>query len=409
MVARVQGRGDMDFDPRDAGFVADPYPSYARLREKDPVHFVESMGVWWVTRYDDVREILQDHRRFGKELPEGSAAVFDGAAVPAQYEELLSAAPSMLFRDPPDHTRLRSLVTMAFTPKVAETLRPHIEAIAGTLLDAVVPTGRMDLVRDLAFPLPAIVIAELLGVPSEDRDRFRGWSSRIILGMDGTQNGAVQRSGFHATLELLQYFDQLIRERRGQPRGDLLTDLIAAEERGDRLRPEELLSTCVLLLVAGHETTTSLIGTGAYALLRHPKAPDWLRAHPESLPLAVEELLRYESPVQRTVRVASEEVALRGKTISKGELVATLLGSANRDPAVFTDPERLDLRRRENPHLAFGHGIHYCVGASLARTEAQVAFRVLLERFPNLRLDSSAPEWSPNTFIRCLRSLPVRL
>ncbi len=392
-----------EFDPRAPAFAADPYPFYARLRREDPVHFVPAVGTWWATRYADVVTILKDGR-FGKEPPAGAPA----PSLPPAYAGLSEIPRSMLNRDPPDHTRLRSLVNKAFTPRVIEQLRPHIDQIAEELLDKVVGRGNMDLVAEFAFPLPAIVIAELLGVPQADRERFKVWSDGIILSMDGTQPKEVREQGLGANLELFAYLSNLIAGRREQPRDDLIGALIAAEEHGDRLKTGEIVSMCLLLLVAGHETTTSLIGSGALTLLLHPDELALLRRRPGVMPSAIEEFLRYEPPVHRVPRIAHEEVELGGKPIPKGATVLAVVAAANRDPEVFNDPETLDITRQDNPHLAFGRGIHYCLGASLAVVEAEIAFAALLRRFSSLALDDPGPRWGPGTLIRGLRSLPVR-
>jgi hypothetical protein len=316
----------------------------------------------------------------------------------------------MLFRDPPDHTRLRSLVNRAFTPRVVEDLRPHIRDVARYLIDRVVTDGAMDVVEDLAVPLPAIVIAELLGVPPDDREQFKAWSAQIVLALDGTLPPAVRMQAAGARGELASYFDRLIGQRRRRPRRDLLSDLVAVEDKGERLSHPELLSMCNLLLVAGHETTTNLLASGALTLLRHPDQLALLRQRPNLLAGAVEELLRFESPVQRIGRVAKAPVTVGDVEIKAGQMAAAVVAAANRDPAVFPDPDRLDVTRRPGPHLAFGHGPHFCLGAPLARLDGQVVFEALLDRLPALRLADPdwTPEWSANTVIRGLKALPVR-
>jgi pimeloyl-[acyl-carrier protein] synthase len=396
-----------EFDPRWPAFAADPYAFYARLRKEDPVHFVPVVGMWWATRYAEVLQILKGGP-FGKTLPPGLPAPAQ-PELPPQYARLREIPPNMLNHDPPDHTRLRGLVNKAFTPRVLERLRPHIAAITDQLLDEAEARGRTDLVADLAFPLPAIVIAELLGVPSADRDRFKQWSNAVIRGIDASLPPEARADSMPANLALVEYFEALVRERRGDHREDLISDLIAAEEQGDRLSAGELISMCTLLLIAGHETTTNLIGNGMLTLLRRPEKARQLRENPNLLPAAVEELLRYESPVQRMGYFAQADVELGGRLIKKGMRVLAVLGAANRDPAVFTDPEELILDREPNRHLAFGQGPHYCLGAPLARLEAQIAFGIVLHRFPNIELDDPGPVWHPNTLIRGLKSLPVRV
>jgi pimeloyl-[acyl-carrier protein] synthase len=316
----------------------------------------------------------------------------------------------MLFRDPPDHTRLRTLVSKAFTPRVIEGLRPHIQQIVDGLLDRVRDRRAMDLIADLAFPLPVIVISEMLGVPAADRDRFRQWSLDVARSLDAIAlpvGPEVIERGNAARRALADYFRGLIAERRRRPQADLLSGLIAAEEQGDTLSQAELLATCVLLLVAGHETTVNLIGNGMLALLRHPAELRKLGAEPALLPSAVEELLRWDSPVQRTGRITATDVELGGTLIPKGALVSAVLGAANRDPAHFPEPDRLDLARPDNRHLAFGWGIHFCLGAPLARVEGQIAIGALARRLPGLALATDRPEWRESSALRGLRALPV--
>ena len=395
--------GAVEFDPLLPEFVADPYPFYARLRTEDPVH-QSPMGLWVLTRYDDVARVLRDPS-FGRK---GFDLLLEArfGTEPGQP----GLATSMLFRDPPDHTRLRTLVSKAFTPRVIEGLRPHIQQIVDGLLDRVRDARAMDLIADLALPLPVIVISEMLGVPAADRDRFRQWSLDIARSLDAIAlpvGPEVIERGNAARRALVDYFRGLIAERRRRPRADLLTGLIAAEEQGDTLSPPELLATLVLLLVAGHETTVNLIGNGTLALLRHPEQLKKLRAEPSRIGNAVEELLRYDSPVQRTARITTTEVELAGQPLAKGTMVITALGAANRDPAQFAEPDRLDVTRRDVRHISFGHGIHFCLGAPLARVEGQVAIGALLRRMPDLALAEPTPEWRESSVLRGLKRLRV--
>jgi cytochrome P450 len=391
------------FNPFAPEFHEDPYPAYRLLRERDPVHQMP-MGAWVLTRYDDVAAALRDSR-LGRAGSEVMLAAVYGAG-----NEDIPMPPSMLFRDPPDHTRLRSLVSRAFTPRVVEGLRARIGEIVDHLLDRAQERGRMDVIADLAYPLPVTVISEMLGVDPGDHEAIKQWSADIARGLDAlvmpSDPDLVQRAS-RGRRELGEYFRRLIPERRRQPRQDLLTLLIAAEEQGDRLTEGELLSTCVLLYVAGHETTVNLIGNGLYALLRHPAELGRLRVQPDLLPAAVEELLRYDAPVQRTVRLAHEDVELGGRHIDKGSLIVPVMGAANRDPAHFPDPDRLDIGRRENRHVAFGYGIHFCLGAPLARLEGQIVLAHLLRRFPQLALLTERPPWRRSFTLRGLQALPV--
>src|SRR2546430_16784831 len=381
--------GAVEFNPFLPEFVEDPYPFYARLRAEDPVH-QSPLGLWVLTRYDDVARVLRDPR-FGRK---GFDRLVD--ALFGTEPGRPGLATSMLFRDPPDHTRLRTLVSKAFTPRVIEGLRPHIQQIVAGLLARVQDEGAMDLTAALAFPLPVIVISEMLGVPAADGDRFRQWSLDVARSLDAIAlpvGPEVIERGNAARHALADYFRGLIAERRRRPQPDLLTGLIAAEEQGDTLSQAELLATCVLLLVAGHETTVNLIGNGMLALLRHPAELRTLSREPALLPSAVEELLRWDSPVQRTGRITATDVELGGTLIPKGALVSAVLGAANRDPAHFPEPDRLDLARPDNRHLAFGWGIHFCLGAPLARVEAQIAIGALARRLPAPALATDRAAW----------------
>jgi len=393
--------GDVHFNPMDPEFIADPYPTYHRLRAEDPVHH-SPLGFWVLTRYEDVVAALRDPRLIKEPIAAFVAARF-GAAIPAM-------GLSMLDRDPPDHTRLRGLVNKAFTPRVVEGLRPHIQKIVDGLLARVEGAGTMDLIEEFAYPLPVTVICQMLGVPVEDRERFKQWGLDIARGLDAIllpPDSDVARRSVAARHALADYFRGLIAERRAAPRGDMLSDLIAAEEAGDKLREDELLATCILLLVAGHETTVNLIGNGTLALLRHPDQLRRLRENPGLIGSAVEELLRYDGPVQRTARIPSADVTFDGLTIAKGEMVMPFIGAADRDPAQFPDPDRLDLTRTDNRHIAFGWGIHFCLGAPLARVEGQIAISALVQRLPKLALATDRPEYRQSLTLRGLTTLPV--
>ena len=388
------------FDPRDPAFAADPYPLYARLRAAGAVHFIEATGDWWAVRHREAGQVLSDARFVkGRGQP---------PEVPPAFAHLPPLQPSMLMRDPPDHTRLRTLVNRAFTPGVVGNLAPHIQTIADELIDGLARRERADLVADFAFPLPATVIAEMLGVPLEDRERFKAWSQQIIRLLDGTQAEDVRRAGWLAQLELLDYFHHLVARRRNDPRDDLIGALLAAGEQGDRLGAGEVLTMCSLLLIAGHETTTNVIGTGTLVLLQHPDQLAIARGHPEQMPAVVEELLRFVSPVQLDGRVAAEDLELGGQHIRAGQWVLAVIGSANRDEGVWRDAGTLDVTRSPNPHLAFGRGIHFCLGAPLARLEARIALQTLLRRLPRLTVDTRSPAtWNRNLVIRGLSTLPV--
>lgn len=380
----------------------------------DPFRVPGPGGVdaWVISRYDDVRSVLADPR-FAKDMNKFAGAAPGGR--PA-FEDEDGFGPNMLNADPPDHTRLRRLVSKAFTPRRVESMRPRLEQITAELLDAMAGHERVDLIDAFAFPLPVTVICELLGVPLEDRDHFRVWTAAMISPSHGPVG---QRE---ATRAMRHYMRDLVVKRRGdvdvaldgdeQP--DLLSALIAAndESQGGRLSTAEMESMLMLLLIAGHETTVNLIGNGTLALLRHPDQLELLRSRPELMPGAVEELLRYEGPVELgTFRFASEDVELRGVTIPARSVVSVVLRSADLDSDRFVAAERLDITRADNHHLAFGHGIHFCLGAPLARMEGRVAIGALLDRFPNLRLGCRLEdlEWRPSPILRGLKDLPVLL
>jgi cytochrome P450 len=398
-------RTGVAYNPLDRRYQTDPYPLFRELRERDPFHRSRLIGGWVLTRHEDVSAVLKDSRFMADDtkLPfqtkQRQQLIKDGVMGP---DEALS--PGMLRSDPPDHTRLRSLVSKAFTPRTIESLRPRIEAIVQDLLDRA-PADSMDVIRELAYPLPVIVIAEMLGIPAEDREQFKRWSDDAVasFGVTRVSDFLVSRKAFS---ELQAYFARVSEERRREPREDLLSALLAAEQEGDKLTLDEVYTTCILLLVAGNETTTNLIGNGLLALLRQPEQLALLRDDPALIESAVEELLRYDSPVQATSRFVLEDVALGANTVAAGQQVIALIGAANRDPEAFTEPERLDITRTDNRHLAFGHGIHYCLGAPLARLETQVALPALLDRFPELRL-AGEPQWGKNLILRGLTSLPI--
>ena len=313
----------------------------------------------------------------------------------------------MLMKDPPDHTRLRTIVTKAFTPRVAESMRPRIQAIVDGLLDKVQAAGKMDVIADFAYPLPTVVICEMLGVPMEEQEQFKVWTRDLARSLDPIITPEIIEAANQATVAFYEYFRGLIAKRRQNLQNDLLSGLIAAEEQGDRLNEEELVATAILLLGAGHETTMNLIGNGMFALLRHSDELLRLQADSSLVLSAVEEFLRYDGSVQMTARTALVDVEIGRKVIPKGTQAIILLGAANRDPEVFPDPDRLDINRAENKHIVFSYGIHHCLGAPLARVEAQVAFNTLLQRMPKLRLTTENLEWRDTVTLRGLKALPI--
>jgi cytochrome P450 len=399
----------LEFDPFAPEIRSDPYPLYRRMREEAPIYWRPD-GSPMFTRYDDCITILRDHERFSNDGSNSKYAdnIADDAPMRGTMFESLNARP-MLFSDPPDHTRIRGLVNKAFTPKRVDQLRGRMETIVDELLDEVEGAGSMDIIERVAYPLPVIMIAELLGVPASDRELLKSWSEPLGRTIDPMDN--IDAEFFNeiagAGIAFIAYFAQLINERRQSPRDDLLSALIAAEESGDKLTQEEVIVNLILLLIAGHETTTNLIGNGMLALLRHPDEMAELRADPTMIKTAVEELLRYDSPVQLDARTALEDVEIGGVVIPKKEQPVLLLAAANRDPAQFPDPDRLDLRRAPNAHIAFSSGIHFCVGASLARAEGQVAINAMLRRMPKLALADANPPYKENVTLRGLATLPV--
>ena len=389
-------------------FKADPYPFYARLRAEAPVwrtKLPDKRTAWLVTRYEDVAGVLKDER-FAKD-PLNAQDPEQRAERPWVPGFLKPLEQNMLDLDDPDHRRLRSLVSKAFTPRLIERLRGRIEAICRELLDVMEREGRTELVRDYALPLPATVIAELLGIPAKDQRRFHRWSNRIV----SISSGRDVWRALPAALAFVRYLRKMSERRRLLPEDDLMSALVQAEEAGDRLSQDELLAMSFLLLVAGHETTVNLIASSTLALLEHPDQLEKLEGDSQLIKPAVEELLRYTSPVEiATERYARRDLRICGTTVPRGELVLAVLGSANRDEQHFEDPDTLDLAREPNRHLAFGRGgVHHCLGAPLARIEGQIAISALLKRFPSLHLDvdPASLHWRRGIFLRGLQRLPL--
>jgi pimeloyl-[acyl-carrier protein] synthase len=381
-------------------FIADPYPTYKKLRDSGApywqTHSGPGGGMWLVTRYQDVAMLLKETH------------TTKSALHLKRPSEITPFDHTMLAKDPPEHTRLRSLASLAFTPARCRDLEPRIRQLVDELIDKIAAKDEMDFVSAFAMPLPAIVIAELLGVPPDDRDAFHQWSELIIRGTDELRTEADAKKGEKAGMALIIYFAKLIARRRQQPQDDLISALVLARDAQDRLTENELLALCMGLLVAGHTTTANLLANGLWTLLRHPEQLNLLKKNPDLLPTAIEEMLRYESPVQRaTFRLSKEPMEIGGTQIPEGQQVSLILGAANRDPEVFSDPDTFDVTRQPNRHLAFGHGIHFCFGAPLGRAEARIGFSRLLERLPNLQLATDTPQWGATTFFRGLDRLPV--
>ena len=418
--------------------LSNPYRFYEQLRNHDPVHWDEELGFWVLTRYTDIDSLYTDERfsraeglmRGFQRLPETEQKIVE----PVYH----SFSKTVFYADPPYHTHLRGLMNHAFTPRRVERLRPYIQRIVNELLDAAQAKPEMDVIRDLAYPLPVMVIAELLGLPAGDRARFKKWSDDLFA-MLGTVRQKPLNLLEHAAQslkEMTDYVRDLSQKRREHPQDDLLTALLSVTEDGgscpyhdepssvhgagqhfrekdayvsSTLTEEELVSNINILLSTGHETTTHLIGNGLLALLQHPEELQRLRMQPAYLASAIEEMLRYDSPVQITYRSALKDANLKGKLIRKGDLVNTILGSANRDPARFSNPDRFDISRNEGRHLGFGIGIHFCIGAPLVRLEAEIVFETILRRFPKIGLATERLEWQEHPIFRGLKSLPVRL
>jgi cytochrome P450 len=392
----------LDFDPFDPAHRADPYPYYRRLREEAPVYF-SPRGHWVLSRHRDCVDVLRD-ARFGHGT--GQLLRKNSFRRPVEGRSL-----PFIRLDPPEHTRLRSLVSKVFTPRIVERLAPRIQQITTELLDAVIEEGEVDLMAAFAYPLPVAVISELLGVPSKDRDAIKELSHLVARSIDPDfqTSPEEQRRKGEAFARFDGYFRALLAERRRRPTNDLLSKLAAVQDQGTMLSEDELLATCILLYVAGHETTMDLLGNGTLALLRHPGELRRFREDPDLGPSAIEELLRYDPPTQLTARTALADVELDGHRIHQGEQVILIRGAANRDPEVFPDPDRLDLGRRNNRHLSFDGGIHFCLGAALARLEGRIALGTLVHRAPRMELAMDTLRYRENLIIRGLAELRVRL
>jgi cytochrome P450 len=396
----------MDFAPTDLGFIADPYPAYAGLRAEEPVRYDEATDHWLISRYEDVNALLRD-RRFGRTYRHVASHAEMGHPDPppwhAPFWDLINAG--ILDMEPPDHTRVRRLVSKAFTPRFVESLRPQVQAIMDDLVGALADAGEFDLLQ-VAEPLPVTVIAEMLGVPEADRHQLRPWSADICKMYELNPSAEMQRDAVRASNEFSAYLRELARERKHRPGDDLISQLALVVDEGERLTEDELVGTCVLLLNAGHEATVNSTLLGWWSLFRNPDRLKELRADLTLLPSAVEELLRFDTPLQMFERWVLEPFELHGVEIPRGGELGLLFGSANRDPSVFERPDELVLSREPNPHLTFGAGIHFCLGAPLGRQELLVSFATLMDRFPNLELVEE-PRWKPNYIIRGLEGLRV--
>src|SRR6478736_9257316 len=400
---------DVGFAPSDPAFIADPYPVYARLRDEHPILWNDETGQWLVSRHNDVNRLLRDRRLGRTYLHQASHAEMGRPEPPAwhaPFHELNDAG--MLDLEPPDHTRLRRLVLKAFTPRTVEAMRPRIQALVDGLLDAVAGAGEIDLIADYVEPLPVTVIAELLGIPAADRHLLRPWSADFCLMYELDPPEASARKAVQASIEFGDYLRGLLAERRAHPGDDLISGLAGVVDDGDQLTEQELIGTCVLLLNAGHEASVNGAGNGWWTLFRHPDALERMRAEHTLMPTAIEELLRFDTPLSLFERWVLSPVEVDGVTLERGDEVAMLFGSANRDRRAFERADDLDLARDPNPYLSFGAGIHYCLGAPLAKLELGIAFETLLRRAPRVEL-VEAPRWKPTFVLRGLESLRVRV
>ncbi len=389
----------------DPEVLANPYPLYHRLLSEAPVYWDPFLHTWIVTRYKDVVTVLQHFSAVRTPTPEQLMAL--GLSTLAPIAEVLVR--QMLFMDAPAHTRIRGLVSKAFAPRRVELLRSHIQEITDELLDAVQDKGQMDVIADLAYPLPAIVTAELMGLPASDWRQFTTWSTDFAEALGNFQhNPDHAQHTLHSLKEMCDYFHDAVHEHQQHPKDDLIGDLLNAENEGDSLTEEEVVANSIMLMTGGQETTTNLIGNGILTLLCNPGEFEKIQMNPSLIPSSIEELLRFESPIQYTSRLTPKDVQIGGQTIRQRQAVIVVMGAANRDPERFTDPDRLDICRQDNRHLAFAWGAHFCFGAPLARLEGQIVFETILRRMPNLKLEPGPIRWRENLGFRGLTTLPVK-
>jgi len=399
----------IDYRPDDPAFLADPFPLFRRMQDEDPCHWSPRLKAWVLTRYEDVRGVCLD-----REMSSDRLRPFFAALPPPEAHRIADIMRYlslwMVFRDPPEHTRLRRLTSKVFHVKSMHAMRPGIEALMHRLLESIGERREFDFIGEFAGPLPALVIMDMLGVPAHELTRVKRLSDDMALFIGSSRMAADKYAiAEAATREMAAYFRALIEARRTRPRADLLSELVHLEDDGERLSDDELVASCLLLLFAGHETTTNHIANGLLALLRFPRERDRLRAEPSLAPAAVEELLRYDGPNGAQVRIVQGSRALHGKTLQPGERVFILLNAANRDPRAYADPDRVDIGRDGPPHLAFGFGMHICLGFPLARLEGQIALPAVLARWPGLELADARPQWLNSMVFRGMKSMPVRV
>ena len=400
---------NIDYRPEAPEFLADPFPLYSRMRDHDPAHWSPRLKAWVLTRYDDVKAACLDQGMSSDRLRPFFASL-PGAEAQRIAEIIRYLSLWMVFRDPPDHTRLRRLVSKVFNVRSMHAMRGRVTELGGWLLDRIGGRREFDFIAEFAGPLPALVIMDMLGVPREELVRVKRMSDDMALFV-GSSRVSPEKYGVaeSATREMAEFFRALIAARRAAPADDLLSALVAVQDDGDRLGEDELLATCILLLFAGHETTTNHIANALLALVRFPEQMRWLRERPESAASAVEELLRYDGPSGAQVRIVAREHELHGKTLRPGERVFLMLNAANRDPRAYPDPDRLDLQRNGVPHLTFGFGTHICLGFPLARLEGQISLPAVLRRWRSIELATDRLEWINSMVFRGMRSLPVRV
>jgi hypothetical protein len=402
------GSSLLEYNPLDRQILANPYPSYRSIQENDPIHWNEPLGFWLVTRFDDCVRLLKDTRFSSMR-----------AALLREQHQFTKTPPSpienffgrnLLFTDPPKHTPIRSAVQFAFLPRLVENLRPRIQEVTRQLLLPLKKKGALDIIADLAYPLPAIIVSELLGIPSSDRNQLKRWSDSIAAHLASHQRmEAIIEQANQDVLQLNEYFRGFIRKYEKTPEDNLLSHMIAAKKQGKLLTEEDLIANSALILIAGHETTTNLIGNGLLALFQFPDQMEFLRKNPDLISNAIEELLRFDSPVQWVRRTVKENLSWPNKQWKKGDRVLALTGAANRDPEAFDHPDQLNLNRKNIKHLSFGHGAHFCLGAFLARVEGQIAIQTLLDEFPNLSLAPQEFHWRLDVGFRGVNSLKVFL
>lgn len=399
-------QGDL-YNPLDPRFVTDPHPFLHRLRREDPVHWNPVLNVWVLTAYAEVFKALHDDRLSSdmRHWDHYKQFFFRGGDPSGPVTQTFSKW--MLQVDPPEHTRLRALATKTFTPRAVGRMRPYIDEMTHRLLDKVAGAGEMDLVNELAYPLPIAVVASMLGVPEEDHEKMKAWTEGMLPSFAPSMSAEALDNSNEAVTAFRDYFCNLVKKRSQEPRDDLLSALIAVYEAGDRLSEDELLSTCILLMFAGHISTTQLISDTILWLANNPEQLEMLKLDPGLIEGAIEESLRYTSPTQMVYRVALEDMEIGGKSVKKNQLVILSLAAANRDPAQFSDPDRFDIIRENNRHIALGHGTHYCMGAALGRLEGEVAVGVIVNRLPNIRVDHDSITREPNIIFRSLKSMRI--